>query len=101
MALKETIKEFLFLRDIFLELGINTGQNIILTDSKSAIELANNPEHHAKTKHIDIQYHLVRECVQDKIISLEYIPTKDELADILTKALDSPNFKRLRDLIYS
>ena len=54
IALKEIIKELLFLRDIFLELGINTGRNIILIDSRSVIELANNPKYYAKTKYIDI-----------------------------------------------
>ena len=58
-----------------------------------AIDLANNPKHHAKTKHIDIQYHFVREKIQEGTISLNYIPTKEQLADILTKGLNPSLFK--------
>ncbi len=59
----------------------------LFTDGLSAIELANNPEHHAKTKHIDIQYHFVREHVTNNTTQLSHINTKEQLADILTKAL--------------
>ena len=62
-------------------------QNIIYTDSQSAIALAQNPEHHARTKHIDIQYHFVRNCVEDGRLKLEYCSTEDMVADGLTKAL--------------
>ena len=99
MALKETFKECIFLKDLYKQLGIKSGKNLVLTDSKSAIELANNPEHHSRTKHIDIQEHFVRECVLNKSIALEYISTKEQVADILTKGLDSNNYKRLRDYI--
>ena len=46
-----------------------------------------NPEYHARTKHIDIQYHFIRECVENGKIAIEYIPTEDMLADGMTKAL--------------
>ena len=56
-------------------------------DNQGAIALANNPEYHVRTKHIDIQYHFIRECVQDGKIDLQYCPTEDMLADGMTKAL--------------
>src|SRR5579859_4339668 len=62
-------------------------QNIIYTDSQSAIALAQNPEHHARTKHIDIQYHFIRNCVEDERLKLKYCSTEDMVADGLTKAL--------------
>src|SRR5213075_991124 len=66
-----------------------------IRDSQSAIALAHNPEHHARTKHIDIQYHVVRNCVEDGRLRLEYCPTEDMVADGLTKALGPERQKKL------
>ena len=54
MALKEAIKEQIWLANLFKQLGLIYTKNPIRTDSQSAIALAHNPEHHARTKHIDI-----------------------------------------------
>ena len=89
--------------------SIDKGYNdyILYTDSQSAIELAKNPEHHARTKHIDIQYHFVRENTQNGLINLKYISTNQQLADGLTKALDPTKFNYyttsigLKDLVNS
>ena len=97
MALKEATKEHLWLRTLFNQIPElkDKGYNdyILYTDSQSAIELAKNPEHHARTKHIDIQYHFVRENTQNGLINLKYISTNQQLADGLTKALDPIKFK--------
>ena len=85
MALKEAIKEYLYLINIIKQLNIANKENFhLFTDSLSAIELANNPEHYAKTKYIDIQYHFVREHITNNTIQLSHINTKEQLADILT-----------------
>ena len=55
--------------------------------------LARNPEHYARTKYINIQYHFIREVLQDKLINIHYIPINDQIADGLTKPLDSTKFK--------
>jgi hypothetical protein len=92
MALKEAIKEQLFVKAIIYEIPwLNEtvlNHSRLLTDSNSAIELAKNPLYHHRTKHIDIQYHFVREMVKDKVIDLTFIPTDQQLADGLTKPLD-------------
>jgi hypothetical protein len=96
MALKEAIKEYLYLISVIKQLNIENKEKFYLfTDSLSAIGLANNPEHHAKTKHIDIQYHFIREHVTNDTIQLSHISTKEQLADVLTKALSGPTFKYL------
>ncbi|KAL4030262.1 hypothetical protein IC575_008498 [Cucumis melo] len=66
-------------------------------DNVSAISLAHNPVFHARTKHIEIDYHFVREKVLRKDISIRYIFSNNQLADILTKPLLSPTFLHLRD----
>ena len=94
MALKEGIKEKIWLECLCKQLDIprQDQQATLYTDSQSAIELAKNPEHHARTKHIDIQYHFVRQNVQNATVKLIYIPTNDQPADGLTKALDATKF---------
>ena len=85
-ALKEQIWLLRFLREIGYDIS---NQNIVYIDNQGAIALAHNPEHHARTKHIDIQYHFVRNCVEDGTTRLEYCSMKDMVADGLTKALGS------------
>ena len=93
MALKEAVKEYIYLISILKQLHINNKEDFYLfTDNQAAIELANNPEHHSKTKHIDIQYHFVRENVQNGLIKLVYQSTKEQIADVLTKPLNSISF---------
>ena len=91
-ALKEQIWLLRFLREI--DYGIDD-QNVIYCDNQSAIALAHNPEHHARTKHVDIQYHFVRNCVEDGATRLEYCPTEDMVADGLTKALGPDRHRKL------
>ena len=51
---------------------------------------------HTKTKHITIKYHYLRELVQDKEVNMEYINTKEKIADILTKVLPKDAHEYLR-----
>lgn len=67
----------------------------MLGDNQGSLSLANNPENHQRTKHIDIQYHYVRESVESGAITIEYCPTKSMLADIFTKPLNNPVFLSL------
>jgi len=88
MAILHALKEQIWLLRFLKEIGYDiSNQNIIYCDNQSAIALAHNPEHHARTKHIDIQYHFVRNCIEDGTTRLEYCPTEDMVADGLTKAL--------------
>ena len=99
MALKEAIKEQLFIQSLLNELQPAIQEkitnNLIYTDSLSAIELAKNPLHHSRTKHIDIQYNFIREKYQQGISKLTYIPTQKQIADGLTKSIDQQKWLRL------
>ena len=60
---------------------------IIFADNQGAIQLSKNPQHHNRTKHIDVKYHFIRESCQQGLIQLVHIPTNEIVADILTKSL--------------
>ena len=72
---------------------------VVYCDSSSAIDISKNPVQHSKTKHIEIRYHFIRDFVERKIVSLEYIPTERLNANIFTKPLDRSKFETLRQVI--
>jgi hypothetical protein len=61
-------------------------------DNRSAIFLAKNPTYHSKTKHIDVQYHFVRDMVEEKKVLLEKVDTLKNVADSLTKSMSTKKF---------
>ncbi|PHT69682.1 hypothetical protein T459_24786 [Capsicum annuum] len=63
------------------------GSTILYGDNTSAIRIATNPVHHKNTKYIDVDCHYIRELVEDQSINLRYISSKDQLADLFTKAM--------------
>eukprot|EP00253_Pinus_taeda_P035134 PITA_35134 len=72
---------------------------MIYCDNQSCIKLSDNPVFHDRSKHIDIQYHHLRDCVMRRIMLLQYISTEEQDADILTKALSKCKFEFHRDRI--
>jgi len=97
MALSSATQEAVWLRRLMADLGLgDTGATRILEDNQGAIALAKNPVSHSRTKHIDIRHHFIREAVEDDIVEIEYCPTKEMLADILTKPLPRVTFQYLR-----
>eukprot|EP00253_Pinus_taeda_P011742 PITA_11742 len=68
----------------------------ILCHNTSAISISKNPFMHSKTKHIPIKYHFLREQVLEQKVELEYVPSKEQVADILTKPLPRETFEYLR-----
>jgi hypothetical protein len=75
---------------------VNCKESLIHYDNQSAIAKMYNPVHHARTKHIDIRHHFIRDHVEKKNIRIEYEPTETNTADILTKALAESRFNDLR-----
>lgn len=97
VALANGTKEAIWLRRLLNELGIRCDSVKIYVDNQSAISLANNPEYHKRSKHIDVRYHFVRDVVHKREITVEYIPSDKQLADILTKPLPRETFCKLRE----
>ncbi|KAE8728448.1 hypothetical protein F3Y22_tig00004355pilonHSYRG00008 [Hibiscus syriacus] len=90
----------IWLRNLLKEIGlIQEEPTKVCVDNKSAIALAKNPVFHDRSKHIDIRYHYIRECVARKDVEVEYMKSQDQVADIFTKPLTSEDFLRLRNLL--
>ena len=69
----------------------------IWCDNNSAIALATNPVFHARTKHVEVDFHFVREKIATKQLAVSHIPTEFQKADIFTKPLTISRFQYLRD----
>jgi hypothetical protein len=70
---------------------------VIYCDNQSCIKLTENPVFHDRSKHIDIRYHSISDYVQRGIVKLEFVPTDEQVADILTKALPRGKHVHFRD----
>jgi len=82
------VKQVLWHRSLLTELGIPIPDtSTIFSDNQSTCAIAHHPEFHARTKHIDIAFHFLRDFVQDGIIDVVYIRTDLNLADLFTKGL--------------
>ena len=68
----------------------------VYEDNQGAIALSKNPKNHPRTKHIDVKYHYTRKMIENCTMKVDYVPTGDMVADILTKALPRPSFEKLR-----
>jgi hypothetical protein len=88
MSATQATKEARWLRQLLQDLGQRQeSATPIRCDSQGAIALIGNPVHHARTKHIDIQHHFVREQLAAGIVKFDYCPTEEMIADVLTKSV--------------
>ena len=99
MGLCNAAKEAVWIRNLLGDIGRSgyareRQPTTIYGDNQSSLFLVRNPELHSRSKHIDVQYHYVRELKEEGIITEEYIPTAEIAADCLTKPLKTVQFKR-------
>jgi hypothetical protein len=99
MAAVEAAKEALWLTGLVKKLGIQQGGVSLHCDSQSAIYLAKNQVYHARTKHIDVRFHKIRELVTIAKLLLEKIHTSKNATGMLTKLVTADKFKHCLDLI--
>ena len=91
--------QLLWMQKLLNDYGICQKHLTIYYDNTSAINISKNSVQHSQTKHIEIRHHFIRELVEDGTLTLEFIHTNDQKADLFTKPLDSKQFEFLRENI--
>jgi hypothetical protein len=87
-VLADATTEVIWVQTLLKELGVSQTRSAVLwCDNIGATYLSANPVFHARTKHIKIDYHFVRERVAQKLLDIKYIPSGDRVADGFTKPL--------------
>jgi len=100
MAASEAAKEAVYLKRFAEELELATSEPIeLFEDNKGARDLAYNPEHHSRSKHIERRHFYIRELVESGELVVPYVKTDDNLADFFTKPLSAKRFFTLRNKI--
>ena len=97
IAATHASKEAVWLQRLCSSMGLVQQAIRIDCDSQSAIFLAKNPAYHSKTKHIDVQYHFVRDMVEAKRVLLVKVDTLKNVADALTKSVSTQKFSWCRE----
>jgi len=97
MAATHASKEAVWLQRLCSSMGLVQGAIRIDCDNQRAIFLAKNPSYHSKTNHIDVQYHFVRDMIEDKKVLLVKVNTLKNSAYALTKYVSSEKFSWCRE----
>ena len=92
MASTHASKEEVWLQRLCSGIGLVQQAMILYCDSQSTIFLEKNPTYHSKTKNIDVQYHFVRDMVEEKKVLLEEVDTLKNVANSLTKSVSIKKF---------
>lgn len=100
MAANAAACQALWLLSLIGELtGCTPKPMTLFVDNKSAIALMRNPVLHGRSMHIDTRFHFIRKCVERWQVKVDFVSTKEQRADILTKALTSVKFVVMRHLL--
>jgi len=97
IAMGAAVQEGIYLKQLLTELKIDEQSIKICVDNTSAIALAKSDGFRPRTKHIDIKNHFLREAVENKLIDFEYVNTKWNVADMLTKGMTGELLMRHRE----
>lgn len=96
-ALASLAAELTWITYILKDIGVSLlSPPVMLTDNLSALHLTANPVLHARTKHIELDYHFVREKVVQGAMITKFVPSAEQVADVFTKALTKSQFCFMR-----
>jgi Reverse transcriptase (RNA-dependent DNA polymerase)/gag-polypeptide of LTR copia-type/GAG-pre-integrase domain len=103
VALTHSSKDIIWIRKLLFEfssiISISSNAPSLFCDNQGAIRLSSDSTFHARTKHIDVHFHFIRQTVSQGHLTLHYIPTNDMIADIFTKSLAFNKFTKFRSLL--
>lgn len=101
IGMTEALKSAIHFNNLLKELKFKRTYAKICCDNVAALQLSSHKIHHQRTKHIDLRYHFIRERIQSKQIKLDYINTKFNTADCLTKLVSPQTMKTLDSILFS
>jgi hypothetical protein len=97
VALTELLREVVWLRNLLREMGYEQKEpTVVYIDNQAAKSIANNEQSSRRLKHFDVDYRWNREQIARGLATLRHVPSKQNLADFLTKPLAGPRFAQLR-----
>ncbi|GJR37362.1 hypothetical protein Tco_1213046 [Tanacetum coccineum] len=96
VSAKKACQQALWMKQALIDYDIRLDDVPIMCDNKGATDLSKNPVQHSRTKHIETHHHFLRDNVQKGHISIEKVPSIDNIADILTKPLKRESFNYVR-----
>ena len=99
IAATEAGKEMVWLKRFLQELGLHQKEYVVYCDSQSAIDLSKNSMYHARTKHIDVRYHWIREKLEDGSMQVKKVPISENPSDILTRVVPRDKFELCKELV--
>ena len=100
MAASLAALEAIFLRGMLGEVGCEQeGPTVIGVDNQGAIALAKNYISNSRTKHIERRHLKIRELTEEFVVRPEFVPTDENVADIMTKPLGRVKFEKFRKMI--
>ena len=88
--------QVIYMQQTLKDFGLNISKSPIYCDNTSAINLSKNTTQHARTKHIDTRHYFLRDNISREVITLDYINSENQIADILIKPLNESTFTKLR-----
>ena len=99
VAAAQTSKQCVWIKNLYNEIGLTLDHIPIKVDNKGALFLSQHESQQSQSKHVDIQYHMIRDFVSQGKIKISHISTTEQLTDILTKNVTFDTFQRLRSQI--
>jgi hypothetical protein len=102
LAACSCVQEAVYLRMLLADIGVpQLGATRIWEDNQATIALVNSAlgQWNPRTRHIDVRYHFIKERVRSREVELAYVPSGDQVADVLTKNLGTEKFRELAALI--
>jgi histone deacetylase 1/2 len=96
-SLANATAEVIWVQTLLTEFGVSQSKAVVLWwDNIGATYLSANPVFHARTKHIEVDYHFFRERVARKLLDIRFIPSGDQVADGFTKSLATRQLQAFR-----
>ena len=75
-----------------LKIGVHQ-QMQFFSDNKATLEISWNSVHHDRTKHVEVDRHFIKKKIESRVLDISYMPTKEQVADVLTKGMSRSNFE--------